>query len=156
MRPRWYFLLGSFLSLISLVMLSAAILFLLNLILFSLEHQQFFSSPRFSLLISLIPLWLPLLAILGLVAGILLLRRYDFSYRHNFSLIIIFLLASLFLGSYLLSRSGLNEYISTRTPMRELYQDLGLTPPGKSLTPNPGQGRGKGSVQGIKQYGRLN
>jgi hypothetical protein len=167
MRPRWYFILGSFLSFVSLVTISLVVIFLVNLILFSLDHQQFFSSPRFSLLISSVPLYLPILAILGLALGTFLLKRYDFSYRHKPTYLAIIIILAVLLGSYLFNKSGLNDYLSTQTPMRTLYEELGITPgnrqsgsssqgQGSSQGSAQGQGQGKGAVQGVKHYGRLN
>jgi len=70
------------------------------------------------------PLWIPILAILGIVIGIILLKRYDFSYKKNFLLIVIGFVASIILSAYLIDLLGLNEIWSRTGPMRRFYQQL--------------------------------
>jgi hypothetical protein len=53
---------------------------------------------------------MPVLAILGMVIGIWLLRKYDFSYKINFKLLIIGLIASVIIAGWVIDATGLNDY----------------------------------------------
>jgi len=152
MKPRWYFVLGSILTLLGLLGITFAVIFLTNLTIFLLNRPGFVNSFRFDYLLNSFPLWVPTGAIIGMIIGLILLKRYDFSYRHNFRIILIFIIAAIISSSYLLNSLGLNQNLSTHTPLRELYKQL--DPKSSSQQPtNPG--RGSGSVRGAKHYGKL-
>ena len=86
---------------------------------------------RLEQLLSTFSWWMPLLAILGLITGIWLLRKYDFSYKINFKLLIIGLVASILIAGFVIDMTGLNDFWLHR-----------------------GQGQGQGYGQG--QFRKLN
>jgi len=62
--------------------------FLINLTIFLIKKQ----GPgygRITMMFESLPIWIPFLAILGVGIGIIILRKYDFSYKKNFVAIII-------------------------------------------------------------------
>ncbi|HBY09703.1 TPA: hypothetical protein DEG20_00370 [candidate division WWE3 bacterium] len=67
------------------------------------------------------PLWVPLLAVAFVILGILVLKRYDFSYKKNFPLVAGTLVAAIILSALIINLSGLNDIWSKRGPMRRLY-----------------------------------
>ena len=81
MKPRYYFIFGTLLLFISMVLTVIGSVFLLSLTRFALRSHGPMGQYRLDQLLSSFPWWAPLLAIAGLVLGILLLKKYDFSYK---------------------------------------------------------------------------
>lgn len=124
MRPKWYFVIGSLLSLVGLVGLTIGAVFLGNITFFLLRSHGPMGQWRLESMIASFPWWIPILAIGGMVLGIWLLKKYDFSYKKNFLLIVIGFVASIIIASWAIDRLGLNETWSRRRPMRRFYQRL--------------------------------
>jgi len=119
MKPRWYFYLGSalgFLGLLASLIVSAFFISLITFI--SRPHQGPGYSIRLQLIWSSFPWWVVVVAILGLVIGIILLKKYDFSYQKNFGLIIMGLIAATILAGILIEQSGLTDILTRRGPMQ--------------------------------------
>lgn len=120
MKPKWYFVLGSAFWLTGAVGLFAGAIFIFNLILFLLRKR----GPgihRLELLLDSFPAWLPVVALICVVAGIILLKKYDFSYKKNFKLLIAGLIVAVVISAVALDASGLNEIWSKRGPIKNLY-----------------------------------
>jgi uncharacterized membrane protein YozB (DUF420 family) len=122
MKPRWYFVLGSLLSVTGLAGLITGATFLVNIMLFMLRIHGRGGQFRLQYMLDSFPLWIPILAVGLLILGIIVLKKYDFTYKNNFKLIVFGLIASVFLSAYLLDLSGLNDLWSTRGPIKGLYQ----------------------------------
>lgn len=123
MKPKWYLVVGSLMMGAGLVGASIGAIFLVNLTLFLLRKR----GPgfmRLELMLASFPWWVPILAIVGIVAGIWLLKKYDFSYKKNFLLIIVAFIASIIITAWLIDYLGLNETWSRHGPMRRLYQQF--------------------------------
>lgn len=137
MKPRWYFVLGSGLAVASLTASVIAAVFATNLVVFLLRQHGPMGQWRFQQMLGSFPWWIPILAIMSAILGVWLLKRYDFSYRKNFSLILLGLIVSIILAAIILDQSGLNDAWSRRGPMRRFYQRLNqsqpLNPPGRHL-----------------------
>ena len=135
MKPKWYFAAGSLLLFSGVVSLSIGAIFLINLTIFTLRKRGPITCWRLQTMIENFPWWAPVLAIIGIILGIRLLKKYDFSYKKNFGLIVIsFVLAVIFAG-FLIDKLGLNDYWAKREPMRRFYQRLelrdGFSKPGR-------------------------
>lgn len=122
MKPRWYFAVGSALLFFGVTGISVLTVFCLNLTFFWLRRHGPMGQWRQELMIESFPWWLSLAAAAGLIAGIWLLKRYDFSYRKNFLTVIVGFIAALVLAAILIDRLGLNDTWSHRGPMRRFYQ----------------------------------
>lgn len=123
MKPKWYFVVGSLITGAGLVGVSIGAIFLLNLTLFLLRKR----GPgfiRLELMLASFPWWVPALAIIAVVIGIWLLKKYDFSYKKNFLLIIISFIASIVIAAWLIDYLGLNETWSRRGPMKRFYNRI--------------------------------
>lgn len=147
MKPRWYFVAGSIFMLLGLTSFSVVASFLTNLIFFGLRKHGPLWEWRLSQIISTFPWWLPVLAVIGMMAGIFFLRRYEFTYKRNFGLIIVGFVASIVMAAWLMDYLGLNESWSKQGPMRQFYQQLEGQDYPKGLGPGRGQGSGRGSGQ---------
>jgi hypothetical protein len=137
MRSRWYFILGSFLTIIGLVGFSILAIFLTNLTIFLFRQHGPMGQWRLQLLLNNFSWWIPVLAVLGIIGGIWLLKKYDFSYRKNFWLIIFGFIISIILAAFILDYSGLNDTWSRQGPMKRFYQQI----ENRNSTFQRGQGR---------------
>jgi hypothetical protein len=110
MRPRLYFVLGYILALGGLILSFITSIFFVGLTRFTLRSHGPMGQYRLEQLLSTFSWWMPVLAILGLITGIWLLRKYDFSYKINFKLLIIGLAASILIIGFVIDMTGLNDF----------------------------------------------
>lgn len=127
MKPKWYFVLGSVLAIVSLTALTIAAVFATNLSIFLLRQHGPMGQWRLEQMLNSLPWWIPILAILSAALSAWLLKRFDFSYRQNFPLILLGFIISIILAAFILDQSGLNDTWSRRGPMRRFYQQLNQT-----------------------------
>lgn len=128
-RPRWHFVLGAALSAIGIAISAALSLIAIHLLRFRLTHPGIGASRKLDFILNNLPWYIPVFALVGLLGGYLLLRRYDFSYRKNFGYIIFAVLIGLVLGSYGLSSLRLDDFLTRRGYFRQIYQEQGRIPP---------------------------
>jgi len=122
MRPRAYFIIGSVLTFVGLVSSLLVSVFLVGLIRFSLRSHGPMASYRLDQILSNFPWWAPALAVVGLVIGIWLLRKYDFAFKVNFKAVIIGLVFTIIIGGWVVDVVGLNDVLSRRGPMRGMMR----------------------------------
>jgi len=121
MRPKLYFIIGSVLVFVSLILSALSSIFLFGLIRFYLRPHGPMGQYRFEQLLSSFPWWAVVLAILGLIIGLWLIRKYDFSYKINFKIIIIGFVAAIIIAGYLVDATGLNDVFSRQGCMNRIY-----------------------------------
>ena len=144
MKPKWYFIIGSLILFSCLVGLSMGIIFLVNLNIFLIRRNGPLMPWKLQTILSTFPWWIPITAIFGTISAICLLKKYDFSYKKNFLLLITAFVISIFLAGFLLDKIGLNEVL-LKGRMRRFYQNIEL------------QQKKEGSVKSInRQNGQLN
>jgi uncharacterized membrane protein YdcZ (DUF606 family) len=139
MRPRWYFILGSTLMGLGLVAASIGAIFLINLNFFLLRQHGPMGELRLQLMLESFPWWIPFLAILGIATGVFLLKKYDFSYKRNFTLIASFFVIALILAAFLIDLTGINDTWFRQGPMKRLYQNQRINQQSnrQQLSPSP-------------------
>jgi hypothetical protein len=130
MKPKWYFVLGSVLMSTGLVFATISAVFLTNLTFF-LANKRGPGYGRLTMMLTSFPLWVPVLAVTGIVLGIIILRKYDFSYKKNFLGIVILFIGLVIIAGLLIDRLGLNEVWATRGTMRGFYRRFEM----QSITP---------------------
>lgn len=139
MKPKAYFIAGSILTFVGLVSSVVISIFLVGLIRFSLRSHGLMASYRLDQILSSFPWWAPVIAIVGLIAGIWLLRKYDFSFKMNFKMVIIGFILAVIVGGWVIDSIGLNDVLIRRGPMqgimRQYMQDNNI---------QSGQGSGPG------------
>lgn len=123
MKPRWYFVLGSVLMTGGLTGLAILSTFLVSVISFSvrthggvgrvMHYERFFVTFPFGAVI---------LAIVGIGVGVWLLKKYDFSYKRNFLLLITSAISAIFFAGLLINYTGIDRMWMKRGPMRNFYQ----------------------------------
>ena len=122
MKPRWFFVLGSILMMFGLIASSIGAIFLMNLLFFSLHQHGPMGEWRLQLMLESFPWWILLLALGGIISGIYLLKKYDFSYKKNFSLITSVFIIAVISAAFLINLTGINDLWSRQGPMRGFYQ----------------------------------
>lgn len=117
MRPRIYFIIGSILIFIGLVFSFLSSVFVISLMRFFLRSHGPMAGYRLDQLLTSFPWWGVVLAVLGLTIGISLLRRYDFSYKINFKITLITLIAVIIISGWIIDMSGLNDIWFNKGPI---------------------------------------
>lgn len=127
MRPKLYFLVGSTLLGVGF---AATILIALFFTLVSSFHMRthetfkyaWFGSSGLTPLLHTIP-WIPIfITILAFMAGIYLLKQYDFSYRANYTALAISLTLGVIIAGTILDHLGTNQPLRRVPPLQPLYQ----------------------------------
>lgn len=123
MKPKWLFIVGSVLAIAGLIGLTIGATFLTNLTIFLLRKR----GPgygKLELMLEGFPLWVPILAVFAVILGIWLLKKYEFSYKKNFLLIIFIFIFSIIIAGFLIDKTGLNTVWSHKGAMGRFYQQL--------------------------------
>ncbi len=144
MKPRWYFVVGSIMTLIGLTASTVAAIFLINVTLFLLREHGPRGEWRLQQMLESFPLWIPVLAVAGIAVGVWLVRKYDFSYRYNFGLIAVGFIVAVVSSAFILDYTGLSDIWFRQGPMKGMYRQNQ-----KSDAPIP-RGRGFGRQQNVQ------
>ncbi len=120
MRPKIYFIIGSIFTFIGLVASILTSIFLVGLMRFSLRAHGPMKEYRLEQILSSFPWWAPAVAILGLIVGIWLISRYDFSYKINFKIIIIGFIVAILTTGWIIDVIGLNDILARKGPMKKI------------------------------------
>ena len=127
MRPKVYFIAGSLLAFLGLVASMLVSVFLVGLMRFSLRTHGPMGEYRLDQILSSFPWWAVVVAILGLIIGIWLLRRYDFSYKINFKVVVISFVVAIIVAGWVIDATGLNDILFRQGPkqgiMRQYLQE---------------------------------
>lgn len=122
MKPKWYFVLGSLAMLGGFVGLTILSVFLISVMFFSLKTHGPMGNIRYAQLLITFPWGAIIIAAVGIWLGILLLKRYEFSYKKNFSLIVIGFVLAVFLSGWLIHYTGLDSvWIRGGPAMKAFY-----------------------------------
>ncbi len=137
MKPRAFFILGSTITFIGLILTIFVSTFLLGLIKFSLRAHGPMADYRLDQMLMNFP-WLTLvLAVLGLVIGIWLIRQYDFSYKVKPWIVMVSFIIAIIIAGVLIDTIGINDKLLERGPVkgimrkytREMEAPMFLPPP---------------------------
>ena len=123
MRPKMYFVIGSIFTFLGLVLSILTTIFLIGLIRFSFFSHGRMGEYKVDELLSHFSWFGPSSAILGLVIGLWLLHRYDFSYKINFKIVIIIFVTAIITAGIILDMTGLNDVLFRRGMMKAKMRD---------------------------------
>lgn len=118
MRPRIYFILGSVVIFLSLVISVITSIFLINLTAFSLRVHGPMGKFRLDQMIDSFPWWAPFLALGGIILGVWLLKKYDFSYKFGTAYIIAGLMLAVILSAFIINLFKWDDVWFRSKPMR--------------------------------------
>jgi hypothetical protein len=132
MKPKWYFVLGSFAMIVGITGLTVLSLFFVSLISFSIRTHGPMGAIRYNQLLATFPWSAVIFTIIGIGLGIWLLKKYEFSYKKNFFLIAVGIILAIFFAGWLIDYTGLDTMWIHKGPMKEFYQrhDGGCTTKG--------------------------
>ena len=127
MKPRIYFVLGSaLLALGVLINVFLAILFFTVCVFRWRLHGPlgylWFGKSGLGPFLATFPWFFLLLGIAAIMGGILFLRKYDLSYKHNFIAIIVWLVVLVAGAGFLLDQVGFNERAEMMEAAKPLYK----------------------------------
>jgi hypothetical protein len=122
MKPKWMFLLGSAVFSFGIFALVVVLLFLFNLMAFSLRSHGPMGEIRFDQIVSGFPWWAVVVAVIGVALGAMMLRRYNFSYKRNFVFILAVSLIGIFLLGIVSDYAGVDRAWRERPMMRRMYE----------------------------------
>lgn len=118
MKPRIYFVLGSIIIFISLITSIVTSVLLINLTFFSLRAHGPMGKFRLDQMIDAFPWWAPFLALFGIILGIWLLRKYDFSYKFGTAYIASGLVLAVLLSAFIIYLLKWDDVWFRSKPMR--------------------------------------
>lgn len=110
MKPRWYFLVGSVGLGILVTSLAVLSIYLVSLITFSLRTHGPMGAIRYQQLVNSFPWWTVLAVPISLIISIVMLKKYDFSYKRNFQVIAVIFIVSILLAGIMVDLSGLDRF----------------------------------------------
>lgn len=122
MRPRAYFIIGAILTFAGLVSSIVVAAFSVGLMRFSLRAHGPKGAYRLDQLIESFPWWAVILAIVGLGVGIWLIRRYDFSYKIDFKVIIAGFILAVMVGGLIIDMIGVNDALIRKGPLQRMMR----------------------------------
>ena len=125
MKPRWYFVLGTLGMITGLAGLAIVSVFLISLVSFSLRTHGPMGDIRYQQILASFPWWAPVIALVGIIGGLLLLKKFDFSYKKNFLMIIIIFVGSVIIVGLAIDYLGIDSMWARGGMMRGLYQQYG-------------------------------
>jgi hypothetical protein len=137
MKPKMYFILGTLGLITGVVGLAIVSVFLISLVSFSLRTHGPMGDIRYQQMLASFPWWAPMIALVGIIGGVFLLNKFDFSYKKNFPVIIIIFIASIIIAGWAIDYLGVDSLWAKRGMMQRLYQPSG------EYFPHRGQGRGR-------------
>ena len=97
-RPKIYSILGSLFLFLGLTASILTSIFLFGLMRFSLRSHGPMGEYRFAQMVSSFPWWTVIVAVVGMIVGIYLLQKYDFSYKINSRVMVIGFVFSIILA----------------------------------------------------------
>jgi hypothetical protein len=116
MHSRAYFVIGSLLVFAGLVCSIVVSVFLISLVRFSVRVHGPMGEYRLEQMLSNFPWWAVIIAFLFLFVGLLLLRRYDFSYKIHFGVLVVVFVLAVLAGGWVLDATGLNSILFKKGP----------------------------------------
>lgn len=122
MRPRWMFVAGTISLVIGVIGTYIFSSFLVSLMSFSLRTHGPKGAMRYQQLLDSFPLWAVFLAIFGLILGINLLKKFDFSYKKNFAFTVLVFVVVVLISGWLADYLGLDRVWSKQGQMGKMYQ----------------------------------
>ena len=139
MRPRWYFVLKSFLVLAGMCILGLWLIYLVSFIIFALVTSGVIIIPIFGIqglieFLFALPWLLIVIAILFVVLLEILVNRYSFGYRKPLLYTLFTIIGLTVMGTFLVSQSGIHDMAMQRSVERqlpifgEMYKGYGIPP----------------------------
>jgi hypothetical protein len=120
-RPKGYYIIGSILTFAGTVFSIITSSFLFGLLRFSMRsHYGRGAQYKIDTAISNFPWWLFILAILSIVLGLWLIKKYNFSYKIKPALLVLIFIFSVFVSGIAIDLTGFNDALYRKPQMKNL------------------------------------
>jgi hypothetical protein len=141
MKPKYYFVIGSFITFVGL--LSAVVVTMLStsMIIFLFKAKGPGAGFRFQMMLENFPVWLIILSATSLAFGIWIFKKYNFTYKLDFRISTVLFVLIIILSSLVINSLGFNDLFMKRGPMKGTMQKY-LNSDSK-IEHMPGSGWGK-------------
>lgn len=128
MWPKIYFIAGSAVMFAGLVFSIITSAFFINLTRFIIRSKSPIKQFRLEQMIYSFPWWIPFIGLVSIILGIYLLKKYDFSYKKNFLVIVLSFIIAVFAAGLIMDLLGINLRLGKRGPMRRFYEKYKISP----------------------------
>lgn len=123
MHPKIYFILGSVFTFVGLVASIVTSVLAVGLIKFFLRSNGILSH-KLDRIISIFPWWMLVFAILGLVFGVIFIKKYDFFYKIDLKKGIILIILVVAISGWLVDFLGFNDFLSRKGLMQGMMRNF--------------------------------
>lgn len=122
MKPKIYFIIAATISFIGLLSAIVITILSVSMIMFLLKAKGPGADFRFNLMLENFPVWLIVLSIFSLITGILLFKKYNFSFKFDIRITLLVFIFAVIVASWLINSFGFNEIFMKRGPLRDSMQ----------------------------------
>jgi uncharacterized membrane protein YdcZ (DUF606 family) len=120
-RPKGYYIIGSILTFVGTVFSVTTSSFLFGLLRFSMRsHYGRGAQYKIDTAISNFPWWLFILAILSIILGLWLIKKYNFSYKIKPAFLVLIFIFSVFVSGIVIDLTGFNDSLYRKPQMKNL------------------------------------
>lgn len=123
MRSKAYFVIGSILTFIGLVASISISVFAIGAMRFFLRSNGILSH-KIDRILSLFPWWLLILAIGGLILGIIFIKRYDFSYKFDIKIAVLLMILVVIMSGWVVDLLGFNDLLIRKGLIRGAMKNI--------------------------------
>lgn len=122
MKPKYYFIIGSIITFVGLLSVVIVTMLSTSMILFLFKAKGPGAGFRFQMMLENFPIWLIVLAVVSMLVGIWIFKKYDFSYKMDFRIASVLFVILIILSGWIINMLGFTELFMKRGPMRESMQ----------------------------------
>jgi len=122
-RSKVYFIIGSIFTFVGVIASIVVSVFSIGLIKFILRSNGILGH-KLDRIISIFPWWFLVFSILGIVIGITLIRKYDFSYKIDFKIAVILVILVVMISGWLIDALGFNDLLARKGLMRGMMRNI--------------------------------
>ena len=123
MKPKIYFVLGSVLTFAGLVSTIIISSFMIGLIRFSMRTNNGWRAEyRLEKMLSEFPWWIIIIAIVGLVLGIWIIKKFDFAHKIKPWILIASFILAILVAGFITDKTGVNDVLIKHNSMRKMMR----------------------------------
>jgi len=122
-RSKVYFIIGSIFTFVGVIASIVVSVFSIGLIKFILRSNGILGH-KLDRIISIFPWWFLVFSILGIVIGMTLIRKYDFSYKIDFKIAVILVILVVMISGWLIDALGFNDLLARKGLMRGMMRNI--------------------------------
>jgi uncharacterized protein YacL len=122
MKPKTYFILGSILTFLGLVSATIISIISVGLIKFSMRAHGPLAQMKLNYMIANFPWLILIIAVVGLIVGLWLIKKYEFSYKVKPWIIIAGFVLAIFVAGFVIDSIGFNEKLYRQKQINRIME----------------------------------